>query len=440
MTIEELGSPDLQRLADPGRRLAGRAIDTGLWLLPVAGVALLQGEGLTRAGLLGLGMLGYLLFGAYEIVLIGRYGRTLGKRLAGLAVVRRVDGARPGYGRAMLRWAVYGPILWLPAANLLLLGVWGWLLRDPARQGLHDKAAGTLVVRGVPAPRDLPGPEWMDVREGAWTAAHLILGSLSLLLVMQGLLFLLLGGPLSGVMGGGLAALFGLVAAVALGHPRLGRGRPQALRRQLVPHAGSWVSALVIPYSPAKMGLFLSFAMLGLLGALGLALRPEILASEEASPLVVRLMALMLAVGLGLFVLLFLPPGGRRYLALSPEGLHLSSGGLSVFVPWAAITRMEEFGMAFGRLGHEQRVLGIRVSEFEAIRAGGPLAALRRFDRWNPTGWDQMVPLHAFDVPEDWVVGLAQHFWQRPEERERLGGEEPEALLARIAGEHPPQG
>ena len=88
----------------------------------------------------------------YWIVAIGRFGRTVG----GLAVgVRAIDvnGAVPGYGRATVRWAVPASTSLLGVipfvgffGPLLQLLIYLWILWDPQRQGLHDKAAGTYVI------------------------------------------------------------------------------------------------------------------------------------------------------------------------------------------------------------------------------------------------------------------------------------------------------
>jgi uncharacterized RDD family membrane protein YckC len=91
----------------------------------------------------------------YETLFIGLRGQTPGKMVMRITVVRIESGAVPGWGRSLTRAIV-------PAvANLLPLGglfVYGWLLFDPRRQGLHDKAAQTLVVTGRPgsAPREVP--------------------------------------------------------------------------------------------------------------------------------------------------------------------------------------------------------------------------------------------------------------------------------------------
>lgn len=82
---------------------------------------------------------------AYHVVLVGGCGQTLGKMALDITVVR-LDGGRPGYGRAALRclggflsWATFG------------LGYAGVLFGEE-RRGLADWLAGTRVVEQSPAP------------------------------------------------------------------------------------------------------------------------------------------------------------------------------------------------------------------------------------------------------------------------------------------------
>lgn len=75
---------------------------------------------------------------AYVAALDGFRGRTLGKALCGIAVVREEDGV-PGPGRAALRAATFLFIDML--ADILMM------LASPKRQRLGDVAANTLVVR-----------------------------------------------------------------------------------------------------------------------------------------------------------------------------------------------------------------------------------------------------------------------------------------------------
>jgi uncharacterized RDD family membrane protein YckC len=109
-------------------------------------------DGQFFASLAVIGVLSLAISAAYWIVAIGRFGRTVG----GLAVgVRAIDvnGSLPGYGRATVRWAVpastnlIGLIPFVGFVGVLLqLLIYLWILWDPQRQGLHDKAAGTYVI------------------------------------------------------------------------------------------------------------------------------------------------------------------------------------------------------------------------------------------------------------------------------------------------------
>jgi uncharacterized RDD family membrane protein YckC len=73
------------------------------------------------------------IFAIEQAVLVGTIGASFGHRCVGLGV-ERLDGALPGPARAVAR------------AALLALAVPA-LIWDADQRGLHDKAAGTLVVR-----------------------------------------------------------------------------------------------------------------------------------------------------------------------------------------------------------------------------------------------------------------------------------------------------
>ena len=85
-------------------------------------------------------LLGLLIETAYFTLFVGHSGQTPGKRLLRLKVIR-VSGEAVGFPLAFLRWLAQG-------ISFLALGV-GYLMiaftRD--KQGLHDKIAGTFVVR-----------------------------------------------------------------------------------------------------------------------------------------------------------------------------------------------------------------------------------------------------------------------------------------------------
>lgn len=78
----------------------------------------------------------------YFVYFIGERGQTLGKIALGIKVVRLDTIQVPGYGTAALR-EILGKLV-----STLTLGIgYLWMLWDPKRQTLHDKIAGTVVVR-----------------------------------------------------------------------------------------------------------------------------------------------------------------------------------------------------------------------------------------------------------------------------------------------------
>jgi uncharacterized RDD family membrane protein YckC len=162
-------------LADPARRLAARFVDGILtFFIMLAGgltvtavfLAVYRGD-MDRAGPeYGVPMM-IVLLGTpflYEWYQLVRCGATIGKRLAGIKVVRAADGGPVPKGRAALRALCYSPGIYHAPFYVPLLGQLNllWLLWDkPLRQCLHDKAAKTMVVVGsvtAPATVWLPPP------------------------------------------------------------------------------------------------------------------------------------------------------------------------------------------------------------------------------------------------------------------------------------------
>jgi uncharacterized RDD family membrane protein YckC len=83
----------------------------------------------------------------YETLPVWRWGRTLGKLAFGTRVVRIEDGGGLGLVRAFQRSLVPTALSAVPGVGPILgLGVYTWAFFDPLRQGVHDKAAGSLVV------------------------------------------------------------------------------------------------------------------------------------------------------------------------------------------------------------------------------------------------------------------------------------------------------
>jgi uncharacterized RDD family membrane protein YckC len=90
-----------------------------------------------------------LLAAAYYAVLNGsEMGQTFGKRLFGIQVRDGTgEGGTIGPGRAGLRFATVGLFRLVPFFGLFTLLSGLWPLWDPRRQALHDKIAGSVVVR-----------------------------------------------------------------------------------------------------------------------------------------------------------------------------------------------------------------------------------------------------------------------------------------------------
>jgi uncharacterized RDD family membrane protein YckC len=146
-----LGNEQAQPLASIGQRVGGALID-GLLTSMVVVVPLLLGlvdVGDLETSLPPTLFVGLFLFGAmYTIVPTALMGQTLGKIAVGTRVVADEDGSLPGWRRATIRWAVPGLVGRLPYVGLWVsLAVMASLVWDPRRRGLHDRAAGTIVVR-----------------------------------------------------------------------------------------------------------------------------------------------------------------------------------------------------------------------------------------------------------------------------------------------------
>ncbi len=76
----------------------------------------------------------YLVFLLEEFVLLSTAGQTLGMRLLGIRVIRLRD-------RGLASWP------WVAVRTLLLALLFPVFLWDRDQRGLHDRAAGTVVVR-----------------------------------------------------------------------------------------------------------------------------------------------------------------------------------------------------------------------------------------------------------------------------------------------------
>lgn len=91
-------------------------------------------------------ILAQLFFGplVYNWLMVGAWGRTVGKMAVGIAVRRGEDSAPVGYARALGRAA---SSFLLGVLSIPLLVSYLWPLWDKRNQTLHDKMANTIVVK-----------------------------------------------------------------------------------------------------------------------------------------------------------------------------------------------------------------------------------------------------------------------------------------------------
>ncbi|WP_333743204.1 RDD family protein [Streptomyces ardesiacus] len=142
-------------LADSGRRTLARIIDMILvgivvWLLSWAfNVQEYQvnGDEISVGKSFGQSVIAAVLYIAYDTYMTTTTGQTLGKKWLGMRVATLDNGATPSVQTSLIRALV----LWIPFAFCCAC-VWtiiagGWSFFDkPYKQGLHDKAAKTVVV------------------------------------------------------------------------------------------------------------------------------------------------------------------------------------------------------------------------------------------------------------------------------------------------------
>jgi len=142
-------------LASLGRRAGGIIIDQALIAAPVFGGFYLAGfnpadalaEGRSIWFTIAITTLGL----AYETVGVWRWGRTLGKLITGTRVVRVEDGGGLGFTRAFQRSLVPTTVSAIPQVGMFFgIGIYVWAFFDPLRQGIHDKAAASIVVFSRP--------------------------------------------------------------------------------------------------------------------------------------------------------------------------------------------------------------------------------------------------------------------------------------------------
>jgi uncharacterized RDD family membrane protein YckC len=138
-------------LATIPKRLVGWAIDYLLFGIPFSLIALsytTSTDASTIADPPVWATFGFAAASAlYLTVFVATLGRTLGAWIMGVRIVRIDDGMVPGWSKAGIRALLPVALQAIPVIGLALMGVmYLTALFNPRRQGLHDRAAGTIVV------------------------------------------------------------------------------------------------------------------------------------------------------------------------------------------------------------------------------------------------------------------------------------------------------
>ncbi|MDJ0345622.1 RDD family protein [Streptomyces sp. H10-C2] len=137
--------------ADVGARLGARLIDLVFWFVGYGVLAVPLAMWIDRSGPAASGVPRTVLIcwlvaslALYFPFSIGKFGMTLGKRICGIRIVRRVAGEPVGFWRAVGRESFWLVAIVIPVLSLLdpLWCYWD----KPFRQCLHDKVADTMAV------------------------------------------------------------------------------------------------------------------------------------------------------------------------------------------------------------------------------------------------------------------------------------------------------
>ena len=129
-----LGTGETLQLATPGGRLGARIID--IIIVAVCGFI---------GGLIEPFVVPIVVGAAYEIMFVALKGQTPGKMATSIKIVRADNGSLPDWGASAGRWiipTVGYVILFIPGLLIHASLLWG-----DRRQGWHDKAVKTLVVK-----------------------------------------------------------------------------------------------------------------------------------------------------------------------------------------------------------------------------------------------------------------------------------------------------
>jgi uncharacterized RDD family membrane protein YckC len=155
-TVDPPAAPAGAQVATPARRINGFLVDQVISVVSIVAVALAAGfepQGrISEQAVWNLGVAVLSVSFVYHALMVGFLGRRVGKLAAGTMVISAIDGGRLAWTGATLRALVPQAAGVVPGIGFALtIGVYGTVVFDPLRRGLHDRAAGSLVVRHRPA-------------------------------------------------------------------------------------------------------------------------------------------------------------------------------------------------------------------------------------------------------------------------------------------------
>jgi len=138
------------KLATIGRRALAQVVDGFVVGIPLFIVTLAWGGDITDTNNDNLVALTALWLGVnlfYNTAMIATRGATIGKRLVRIKVVNRTDGSPVSWSYAAVRALIPAVAGLIPVIGFALsIAVYVRAFFHPYRQGLHDAAAGTVVV------------------------------------------------------------------------------------------------------------------------------------------------------------------------------------------------------------------------------------------------------------------------------------------------------
>jgi len=130
-----------------GWRLLAYIIDSLIVGIPFAIIGAILRSANSTGGTYGLGGVESLVFIGYLAYMWSSRGQTIGMIPFNLKVVDADTGGQLTMVKALIRAVVlYAEVLFCICIVGLVGGL--WMLWDPRRQAIHDKAAGTVVLKG----------------------------------------------------------------------------------------------------------------------------------------------------------------------------------------------------------------------------------------------------------------------------------------------------